>query len=116
MFVAIGPVGPSVTVTVTVAGELPWDPLPWDPLPGELDSLPGDELNTGVRPETSAGAPNPGVFVVRQLQASEKVAAKFIDSKHGEANSGYGKTDGVQDSTHVQASWEGAELLDWLDW
>ena len=102
MFVAIGPAGLSVTVTVTVAGE--------------LDSLPGDEPDTGVRPEASAGAPNPGTFVVRQLQASEKVAAKFVDSKHGEANSGYGKTDGVQDSTHVQTPWEGAELLDWLDW
>lgn len=53
---------------------------------------------------------------MRQLQASEKVAAKFVDSKHGEANSGYGKRDGVQDSTHVQTPWEGVELPDWLDW
>ena len=123
--VAIGPVGPIVTVTVMVTGELIGEPLPGEPLPGELlpgellpgellpgvllpgellpgkllpgellpgellpgellpgellpgelDSLPGDEPYTGVRPVVSAGAPIPGAFVVRHAQASVKVAA-----------------------------------------
>ena len=38
---------------------------------------------------------------MRHSQAEARTGAKFEDSKHGEANSGNGRTAGVQDSTHV---------------
>ena len=92
---------------------LPGAPLCSGPLPLPVS---GDELGegdpcTGVKPDP--GAPSPGIDVVRQPQASVRVEAKFEDSKHGAANSGYGNTDGTQDSTHVQLPGEeGVWLLD----
>ena len=136
------PLGPRVTVTYTVAGAplvcpLPGAPLCSGPLPPLVCPLPGaplpgaplcsgplplplsgDELGEGepckcVKPDDSAGAPSPGIDVVRQLQASVSVDSKFEDSKHGAANSGYGNTDGTQDSTHVQLPGaDGVGLLD----
>lgn len=85
---------------------LPGAPLPGPPLPGAplcsgpLPLLPGVSLPlsgnglgegepcTGVKPDAPAGAPSPGIDVVRQLQASVSVEAKFEDSKHEAANSG----------------------------
>lgn len=105
---------------------LPGAPLPGAPLcSGPLPLLPGfplpvsgGELGDGepytcVEPDAPAGAPSPRIDVVRQLQASVSVEAKFEDSKHGAANSGYGNTDGTQDSTHVQLPGEeGVWLFD----
>ena len=93
------------------SGPLPL--LPGTPLPLSGDELGEDEPCTCVKPDDCVGAPNPGVDVVRQLQASVSVNSKFEDSKHGAANSGYGNTDGTQDSTHVQLPGEdGVGLLD----
>ena len=97
---------------------LPGAPVCSGPLPGFPLPLPGGELGEGepctcVKPDDSAGAPSPGIDDVRQLQASVSVDSKFEDSKHGAANSGYGNTDGTQDSTHVQLPGaDGVWLLD----
>ena len=97
---------------------LPGAPVCSGPLPGFPLPLSGGELGEGepctcVKPDDSAGAPSPGVDDVRQLQASVSVDSKFEDSKHGAANSGYGNTDGTQDSTHVQLPGaDGVWLLD----
>lgn len=93
------------------SGPLPL--LPGAPLPLSGAELGEGEPGTCVKPDAPAGAPSPGIDVVRQLQASVSVEAKFEDSKHGAANSGYGNTDGTQDSTHVQLPGEeGVWLLD----
>ena len=91
------------------SGPLPL--LPGVPLPVSGAELGEDEPCTGVEPDAPAAAPCPGTDV-RWLQASVSVEAKFEDSKHGAANSGYGNTDGTQDSTHVQLPGEGVWLLD----
>ena len=94
---------------------LPAAPLCSGPLPlipGAPLPVSGNELGEG-EPDAPAGAPSSGIDVVRQLQASVSIEAKFEDSKHGAANSGYGNTDGTQDSTHVQLPGEeGVWLLE----
>ena len=87
-------------------------PLPGAPLcSGPLPLLPGVPLPVSGA-ELGEGEPCPGADDVRWLQASVSVEAKFEDSKHGVANSGYGNTDGTQDSTDVQLRGEGVWLLD----
>ena len=146
MLVAMGvPPGPTVTVTVTVAGTVasgplpgaieplsgtpsvcgPW-PLPGDPLPfpgiplsplpgaplseipssGEADPLGDDESPLAGLGPFDEGGEGPES---RHSQAEVRAGPNVENSKQGEANSGKDKTEGVQDSTHVQVLFENGD-------
>lgn len=89
-------------IPLTGAPEAPLPGVPETPLSG-AEPL-GDELLDG---EPLFGALGPDM---RHSHAEESKGAKFIDSKQGEANSGYARVDGTQDSTQVQTPLSAGDL------
>lgn len=88
------------------------EPLDGSPLPGIAEApLSGDEEPLGEKPLD--GDSRPGALLgpdITHSQAEARMGAKFMVSKHGEANSGYARVDGTQDSTQVQTPLSAGDL------